>query len=167
MDIIKGQEEHINRIRYIAEHTWADTYGAILSQEQIDYMLSMMYSPEALQKQMLEQNHCFLLVKDNNLDDFVGFVSYELDYKNEGIVKIHKLYVLSQCQGSGMGKVLLDEVARFSVESGASKLVLNMNRFNNTLGFYRHLGFEIIGEEDIDIGDGYLMEDYVFEKKLG
>ncbi|MGZ8545109.1 MAG: GNAT family N-acetyltransferase, partial [Flavisolibacter sp.] len=50
---------------------------------------------------------------------------------------------------------------------GATVLRLNVNRNNSARSFYEKLGFEMIGEEDIDIGNGYFMNDYVMEKKIG
>ena len=49
---------------------------------------------------------------------------------------------------------------------GCKSLHLNVNRFNKSVDFYKNLGFIIIGEEDIDIGKEYLMEDFVMELKL-
>ncbi|MEI9808163.1 MAG: hypothetical protein WDO16_09960 [Bacteroidota bacterium] len=41
-----------------------------------------------------------------------------------------------------------------------------MNRSNNAKLFYEKIGFIVIREEDIDIGNGYLMNDYVMEKQV-
>jgi predicted N-acetyltransferase YhbS len=43
---------------------------------------------------------------------------------------------------------------------------LNVNRFNSAYNFYEKLGFKNVGEEDIELDFGYLMEDYKLEKKL-
>jgi ribosomal protein S18 acetylase RimI-like enzyme len=43
---------------------------------------------------------------------------------------------------------------------------VNVNRHNKALHFYEKYGFKIIREEDIDIGEGYFMNDYVMELKL-
>jgi ribosomal protein S18 acetylase RimI-like enzyme len=43
---------------------------------------------------------------------------------------------------------------------------LNVNRFNSAFDFYEKLGFEKVGEEDVELDFGYLMEDYILEKKL-
>jgi ribosomal protein S18 acetylase RimI-like enzyme len=51
-------------------------------------------------------------------------------------------------------------------QKGATSLLLNVNRNNPTKGFYEKLGFTVIKEEDIDIGNGYFMNDYVMEKKV-
>lgn len=165
MKFVKGRPEHIPAIQDIAQRTWGDTYGHILTDGQIEYMLDMMYSANSLEEQMNILQHHFLLTKRDDADDFEGFVSFELNYK-ENKTKIHKLYVLPETHGTGMGRALIDKVAEMAKAANNTSILLNMNRFNKTMGFYKHLGFDIIGEEDIDIGNGFLMEDYVFEKML-
>ena len=43
---------------------------------------------------------------------------------------------------------------------------LNVNRFNKAIYFYQKNQFEIVEEVDIEIGNGYLMEDYVMKRNL-
>lgn len=166
MNIIQADSNHIPEIQQIAIKSWEVTYSDILSQEQFDYMIEMMYSHTALNKQMTEQKHHFLLIQEESTSDYSGFVSYELNYKNQAKTKIHKLYLLPECKGKGMGRLLIDRVISLARSADNSHLSLNMNRDNKSLGFYKQMGFEIVGEEDINIGNGYLMEDYIFEKKI-
>jgi ribosomal protein S18 acetylase RimI-like enzyme len=74
--------------------------------------------------------------------------------------------VLPECQGTGAGKILMDEVIKRTADAGNKSLLLNVNRDNPALGFYKKKGFEIIKTEDIDIGNGYFMNDYVMELKI-
>lgn len=166
MNIIQADSSHIPDIQKIAIKSWEVTYSDILSQEQFDYMIEMMYSYDALNKQMAEQKHHFLLIRDQASSGYCGFVSYELNYKNQAKTKIHKLYLLPECKGKGMGRMLIEKVILLARSAENSHVSLNMNRNNKSLGFYKQMGFEIVGEEDINIGNGYLMEDYIFEKKI-
>jgi len=166
MTIITASTQHALVIWDIAVVTWADTYKDILSKDQMDYMLDMMYSPTALEEQMNKLGHHFYLVKEDSSSRWQGFVSYQYDYKGSRSTKLHKLYVLPECHGSGMGRILIDKVCEDARNYGNKSVLLNMNRNNETLGFYKHIGFEIIEEEDIDIGNGFLMEDYIFEKQV-
>lgn len=151
-------------VRAIAEQTWPKTYGHILSPEQIDYMFAMMYNIDALESQATQKKHHFILAEEDGIP--LGFASYELNYREEPKTKIHKIYILPETQGKGIGKKLLDFIAEKAVENKNSVLSLNVNRHNNAYEFYVKIGFEKTGEEDIDIGNGYLMEDYIMEKKL-
>jgi diamine N-acetyltransferase len=49
---------------------------------------------------------------------------------------------------------------------GATTLLLNVNRDNSAKTFYEKLGFAVLKVEDIDIGNGFFMNDYIMEKKI-
>lgn len=161
--IIEAQAGEYHLIQHIVYTTWPVAYGEILSKEQLDYMLAKFYTIEAL-KQNVADGHRFLLAKDG--DETLGFIGYENNYKGLAITKIHKIYIMPETQGRGIGKLLIDKVEQIANENHSLKLSLNVNRFNTAQAFYRKLGFEITLSEDIAIGNGYLMEDYVMEKAV-
>jgi ribosomal protein S18 acetylase RimI-like enzyme len=74
--------------------------------------------------------------------------------------------VLPNQQQKGIGKLLLEAIYSEIRKNGAGSIELNVNRFNNALAFYQKLGYEILKEEDIDIGKGYFMNDYILFKKV-
>jgi ribosomal protein S18 acetylase RimI-like enzyme len=151
-------------IQEIAHKTWPLTYGEILSKEQLDYMLNMIYSDEALTDQFQKKEQLFYLISDS--ESVLGFIGIEHQYKNGAVTRIHKIYLLPETQGKGIGKIVIEEIEKLAVENNSTALSLNVNRFNNALRFYQKLGFEVTDEVDIEIGNGYLMEDYVMEKRL-
>jgi diamine N-acetyltransferase len=154
--------EDVNSIGFLAHQIWPATYGAILGTAQLQYMLEMMYSPAALRKQM-QQQHVFIIAE--LAEEPVGFASFS-KIDEPGIFKLHKLYVSTAIQGRGLGKALLNAVLEEIQTRGAKYLQLNVNRNNKATAFYGKQGFTVIKEEDIDIGNGYLMNDYVMEKKM-
>ena len=79
---------------------------------------------------------------------------------------MHKLYVNTDIQGKGLGKALLNAVIEEIKLLHAGTLILNVKRDNTAINFYKKLGFSVTREEDIDIGNGYFMNDYVMEKKV-
>ena len=95
----------------------------------------------------------------------IGFASYsEIE---PSVYKLHKIYVLTIHQGRGTGRFIMEHIIADILPKGATALQLNVNRNNNAKRFYEKLGFQVIAEEDIDIGDGYFMNDYIMEKKIG
>ena len=164
--ITEVTEDELPIIQDIAYKTWPSTFGEILSPSQISYMLEMMYSLDALTSQINDKNHVFLLAKDESNGEYLGYVSYELDYKGEPLTKIHKIYLLPASQGKGVGRLLIDNVAERAIHHANDRLGLNVNRHNKAIQFYERMGFVIVGNEDIDIGDGFLMEDFIMEKPL-
>ncbi|NRT15923.1 ribosomal protein S18 acetylase RimI-like enzyme [Flavobacterium sp. 28A] len=151
-------------IQDIAYKTWPATYGAILSEEQLSYMLTNFYSEETLKDNLVNKGHHFILALED--DNCLGFTSFEHNYQNKNKTHIHKIYILPETQGKGIGKILLDAVELSGLEIGSDILSLNVNRYNTALGFYKKIGFEITEEVDITFGEGYLMEDYIMEKRL-
>jgi ribosomal protein S18 acetylase RimI-like enzyme len=151
-------------IQRIALRTWPATFGRILSQAQIDYMLDWLYSEASLHRQMHGQDHTFLLARVG--DEPLGFASCEPNYQGTDKTKLHKLYVLPEAHGRGVGRALVDAVTEIAQRHGNPALLLNVNRQNVAIRFYRRLGFEVITEENIPIGNGFLMEDYIMEKRI-
>lgn len=154
----------IKIIKEITNVTWPITYGEILSQEQLDYMLGLFYSDEALTKQIQNKEQLFYLILDS--ESTIGFIGIEHNYKNEAATKIHKIYLLPETQGKGIGKKVFDLIEKLAVANNSKHLLLNVNRFNTALNFYKKIGFEIKETVDIEIGNGYLMEDYVMGKNI-
>jgi GNAT superfamily N-acetyltransferase len=162
--IAKATANDFNTIQEIAHKTWPDTYGAILSKEQLEFMLDAFYSVAALNDNVVSKGHHFVLAKED--DVVLGFASYEHNYQENNRTRIHKIYVLPQTQGKGIGNTLIGHIEKLALENQSTALSLNVNRFNNAYAFYQKKGFEVIDEVDIEIGNGYLMEDYVMEKQL-
>jgi ribosomal protein S18 acetylase RimI-like enzyme len=153
--------EDIPLIRELTFKVWPQTYAAILSQEQMDYMLDMMYSESSLQQQ-IHKGSQFIFVYDNEKP--VGFAAYF--QKESSIFKLDKIYVLPSQQGKGTGRFVIDYIINDVKQKGGTALQLQVNRYNNAKTFYEKLGFVVIEETDFQIGNGYFMNDYVMEKKL-
>ena len=163
LTIAKAGTAQIPLIQQIAQDTWPDTFKDILTPEQIRYMLHMMYDDASLRQQM-ESGNVFLLAEVDGVPG--GFASYELHYRNSPVSKLHKIYILPSMQGKSVGKALLLEVAKIAREAGMQQVWLNVNRENKATGFYERFGFKKTGEEDIDIGNGYFMNDTIMQMNL-
>ncbi len=164
--LTKATEHDLPIIRDIAHKTWPDTFAEILSPTQIRYMLDMMYGLDVLKTQINEKKHVFLLAQDDESKEYLGFVSYEFDYKGQSKTKIHKIYLLPESQGKGVGRLLIDNVAELARQQNNNRLSLNVNKHNKAIQFYERMGFTIVDTETIDIGNGFIMDDLVMEKPV-
>ena len=151
----------LQRIIELAEKTWEPTYKEILSKEQLIYMFEMMYSENVLRKRMLNGND-FYISKINQID--VGFL--ETVKNDEYKLYISKIYVDPNYQKKGIGKYLIEFLEKKAISMKFKSLKLNVNRYNPAQHFYTRIGFRIEKQIDIEIGNGYLMEDYIMEKEL-
>ena len=104
----------------------------------------------------------FILVYDE--PEPVGFASYQ-EIK-PAVWKLHKIYVLTSQQRKGTGKFVIDHIIKEIREQGAAALQLQVNLHNKAKGFYEKIGFSVIETINLDIGNGYFMNDYVMEKKF-
>jgi ribosomal protein S18 acetylase RimI-like enzyme len=119
-----------------------------------------MYNTDTLSKQ-IEEGHQFFVGEENG--EAIGFMGIQTHYPDDHSTKIHKLYVLPEIHGKGIGKSMVHLAIQVAQSSNNDRLILNVNRFNKAVSFYKHIGFTILFEENIDIGNGFLMEDYVME----
>ena len=154
--------DDIPLIRDLTFRVWPQTYASILSQEQIDYMLNMMYSEASLKKQITEDGCRFIIVYENG--NPVGFASYNEEQPQRW--KLNKIYVLQNQQGKGTGKYVINHIIEELKTQNANSLFLQVNQYNNAKGFYEKLGFTEVDFINLDIGKGFFMNDYIMEKKL-
>lgn len=162
MKIIEAKEKHIPIIQGLSDVVWPITFADILSADQIKFMMEMMYSTEALREQMTD-GHRYALVQEGDI--YLGYLSIQ-HFEQEFSTKIHKIYILPDQQGKGVGRQLIEYAKEQAKKNGSLYLTLNVNRYNKALYFYQHLGFAIAGKEDIDIGNGFLMEDYKLKMNI-
>lgn len=153
----------VQTIRQLAQEIWYATYLSILSKEQLDYMLTEIYSTEKLTQQIATNEQTFLLVVED--EQIVAFAAYSPREEDPEIYKLHKLYCLPVTQGKGYGKLLINEVSNRVLAAGKGVLELNVNRHNKAQSFYEKMGFKVMYEDDIAIGP-YWMNDYIMRKEL-
>jgi ribosomal protein S18 acetylase RimI-like enzyme len=151
-------------IHALGKQAFYPTYLPFISSDQVDYMFHMMYDAPRLAEQMQYRGDQFFIAYQ--AQEPLGFASCQLNYDAAASAKLHKLYVLPGQQVKGVGKALLENVVEFAQAHGQKQLVLNVNRYNKALGFYQKMGYQIVKEEDIPIGNHYFMNDYEMKKSL-
>jgi GNAT superfamily N-acetyltransferase len=151
-------------IRSVSERTWPSTYVHIISQEQIDFMLDWMYSDASLAEQFAK-GHQFYIANLNGED--IGFCSVSAEQADATMnpesnsFKLNKLYVLPIAHGTGAGKALLQKAINVAKAACASSLFLQVNKDNKAYHFYLKNGFIKESESIFEIGNGYVMDDYI------
>ncbi len=148
-------------IRSISERTWPSTYGHIISQEQIDFMLDWMYSDHSLEQQFNKgcQFYIASIFNEKGVIDEIGFCSVSPEENHAH--KLNKLYVLPKAHGTGSGKALLNKAIEVAKAGGSSSLFLQVNKLNTAYTFYLKHGFVKESDFKFDIGNGFFMDDYV------
>jgi len=147
-------------LRELAQRTWRECYPAIISTEQIEFMLGWMYCEEEIARQ-LAAGVPWEIAEEGGVA--LGFLSYEMEH--DGRVKLHKLYVLPERQRSGFGSQMLAHVMAGARDVGAREVWMQVNK-NNTqaIAAYQKVGFHITKEAVFDIGNGFVMDDYLMAR---
>jgi len=161
--IASASTEHLTEISALAAVIWRDQYPGIITPAQIDYMLARMYDVDVMRRELECGVVWFRALVDGTLRGFasVGPAVTASEFK------LHKLYVHPDWQCRGFGSALLREVESHVRARGAIRLVLNVNKRNErALATYRKRGFTIRESIVMDIGSGFVMDDYVMVKRL-
>jgi N-acetylglutamate synthase-like GNAT family acetyltransferase len=158
INIVKAKESDLEAIQEMAYQIWPVYYSNIISIEQIEYMLRLLYSPEALMQQGAKGQIFFIAEEKGKM---VGFMGITPGPSNK--MKIDKLYLNESCRGKGYGKLLIQFAEEQAKQLKASSIFLNVNRFNASFDFYTKMGFEVKNIIDIPFGPFWL-NDFVVEK---
>lgn len=160
MKFIQAKTDDIAHIQQLARTSWESAYAEILSAEQIDYMLRKMYSAEEISSHLKNPNYHYFLIESNKKS--VGFMGFEHHYE-PGTTKLHRLYLIPEAKGSGLGKAAINFLKEKTVETGNKRIILNVNKNNSARKIYESQGFKVYDEGVFDIGGGYVMDDYLME----
>ena len=151
-------EEEVSIVNELAHRIWPHTFKEILTTDQIEYMLNWMYDVKTL-KQQLKEGHLFYSIVFEERP--IGFFGLQIGYPEDKFLRIHKIYLLPECQGKGIGRWSMDQIVDIAKAQQCSQLHLNVNIYNNAVTFYKRYGFSVLSEENNDIGSGYWMNDFV------
>lgn len=155
-------KHNIHLILPLAEKIWEDTYLEIIGQEQIDYMLPMMYSNERILDELTKDYQWELLMQG---DELLGYTNYKLMEDNR--VFLSKLYSDVYRKIKGLGAYMFEHVLEYARQNGATAVYLTVNKNNQrAIDFYERNGMKCIESKTFDIGQGYVMDDYIYQIEL-
>ena len=149
----------IERVRTLAHEIWPQCFCGIISDDQISYMLEMMYSFNTIQRE-LSKNFFYYIVQIDGDDS--GYFSFSA--LNEGELKLHKIYLKQFYYGTGVAKKMIEFVISYAEEHGFANVQLAVNKNNlRAQTFYEKVGFAKNESYVGDIGSGYVMDDFIYK----
>ena len=156
-------ESDIDMLIPLAYRIWHAYYPDIITVAQIDYMLERGYTRQVIREEIDNQGVTWLAIKSG--EEMIGFAA--LGPYAPGTMKLHKLYLLPEYHGTGIGARALAEVEQIARDSAAAALVLNVNRHNTkAIRAYERAGWQVAETVVVDIGNGFVMDDFVMTKQL-
>ena len=161
MEIVKIDESMISITSAFATRVFIEYYNDLIGKDQAEYMTGLFLSENAIKK-LLVEGAIFKLVVEN--DTILGF--YECK-KEEERVFLSKLYVDQPYRNKGIGRFMFEDLKDYTRSCGLKKIYLTVNKYNTpSYNVYLHLGFKVIDAVKTDIGQGYIMDDYIMEYTL-
>lgn len=153
----------LDRLADLAKEIWNQHYPAIIGQEQVDFMLKNFQSKSVLRREWeAGVRHTLLLV--NGVPE--GYASLEPGVGDQAW-KLSKLYLKENLRGRGFGRILLNHVIDECLRGGADALWLTVNRHNErSIAWYETMGFEKVQEICVEIGGGFVMDDWLMSLEL-
>jgi diamine N-acetyltransferase len=146
----------------LARDIWYEYYVPLIGRAQVDYMVSRFQSTEAVAQQLREGYEYFITERDGRV---IGYCAVQ-PQPAEGSLFLSKLYLLRDARGAGTGRVCMEFIEQLAGRRGLKLLWLTVNKGNPAVKAYERLGFRIAADLLMDIGGGFVMDDFRMEKSL-
>ena len=156
-----ASQEEIDLVSALADEIWHEHYSHILDKGQIDYMIGKFQSPRAIASQ-IKNGYRYYFIK--LAGEPVGYMGVK---KEDRSLFLSKLYILDKFRGKGYASAAFAFLEKYAADNGLSSIWLTVNRHNEkSIAVYKARGFSAVREEVSDIGSGYVMDDFIMEKKI-
>ena len=154
-------ENEIKKLATLANEIWQEYWPCILTNKQIDYMVEKYQSVNAISNQLKTENYIYYIAIEEKTIGYFG-VSIKEKY-----LFLSKLYIKKESRNKGFGKIIFKKIVEIAKENNKKSIILTVNKNNkNTIEAYEKWGFRTIDSVVTDIGNGFVMDDYIMEYKL-
>lgn len=163
LEVRKAETDtQVREIADLAKVIWNEHFTPIIGKDQVDYMVEKFQSYPALKEQISEGYEYYQIFSSG---EFCGYTGIHPGEDNR--LFLSKLYLKKESRGHHLATGAFSFLKEICRERGYSAIWLTCNKHNdNSLGVYRHFGFEIIDTQEADIGGGFIMDDYIMEYKM-
>lgn len=156
--IVTATPDRFPAVIELARRIWPACFAGMISAAQCEYMLGQRYRVEAMARAVAEGMIYELIHLDGAA---VGFGAHGPAEEPE-TWKLWQIYVLPDLQGRGLGGAYIDHVVRVARAASMRTLVLTVNKGNDRArAVYERRGFRVRESARFDIGEGYVMDDFV------
>lgn len=158
--------EQLAVVAALAREIWYEYYVPLIGRPQVDYMVAKFQNAPAMQAQ-IEQGYEYFLVQRQDASGEWSDIGYCAIQEQPGrVMFLSKFYLHHAARGSGTGRRCMEFIEGLARRRGLSSLWLTVNKGNPAVQAYQRLGFRIAADLVMDIGGGFVMDDYRMEKAL-
>ena len=156
-------DEQIKELCELAKKIWNEYSICFINQEQIDYMLEKFQSEDAVKNQINFQRYQYFFLEE----DGENFGYFALQPQKDSLF-LSKIYIDKEHRGKGyVRKAFNNAIVEIAKEKELPKITLTVNKYNlPSIAVYEKLGFLRTKSVETDIGNGYIMDDYIYEFEL-
>ncbi len=159
---IAQDKKRIKKVEEIARIVWSQHYAQILEQGQIDFMLEKYQSAEAIDKQIKKAGYSYYIISSG--EEECGYFAFTMDQQ---ALFLSKIYVMENFRKQGIASQVINFLCKICIEKNLNTIWLTVNKNNEgSIQAYQHLGFQKVRSQTTDIGEGYVMDDYIMEKLI-
>lgn len=154
--------DQINLVAALAKEIWYEHYIPIIGEKQVNYMVNRFQSAAAVTLQLNNENfEYYLIYKSFEPSGYIGI------RESEGELFLSKFYIQKENRGNGLGRRGFEFVVNRAKELHLKCITLTVNKNNiSSVQAYEKLGFINEGPLVADIGNGYIMDDYLMKYRL-
>lgn len=155
--------EDIALLAKVADEVWHEFFVDILPAGQIDYMVEKFQSVTALTRMIGDEGYEYFFLSLGGCP--VGYTGIRA---TDGKLFLSKLYILKAHRGKGYASRAFEFLEGICGARELKAIWLTVNRYNeHSIAVYKKRGFKVVTTQVADIGNGYVMDDYVMEKPVG
>lgn len=155
-------DENLKEVAILANSIWHQYFPSIISESQIDYMVEKFQSFKAMQDQVKHQQYHYHKVY--NGDELVGYIGLQ---NQPDRLFLSKFYLKESARGKHFASEMFEYVKEQAKKYCYPAIYLTCNKNNkHSLDVYEKFGFQWIDSVQTDIGNNFIMDDYILEYRL-
>lgn len=158
--------EQVATVAALAHEIWYEFYVPLIGQAQVDYMVGKFQNAQAMQAQIAQGYEYFLIRREHASASHTDLGYCAVQEQPGRVMFLSKFYLHHAARGSGTGRRCMEFIEGLALGRGLSLLWLTVNKGNPSVQAYQRLGFRIAEELVMDIGGGFMMDDFRMEKAL-
>lgn len=161
-NFVKATFDDAAELAGLAEIIWREHYTPIIGKDQVEYMLENFQSREVIGSQINEGEQSYYLIKLKS--ETIGYFSIK---PQNNMLFLSKVYILKPHRNKGIGKTVFHFITNEARTVGLNGIYLTVNKNNkNSIKAYENMGLKKESSAITDIGNGYVMDDYIMSFKF-
>ncbi len=172
MFIRKCTSDDLTELIRIGRETYYEAFYSLNTRETMDVYLNEAFSREKILTELTEPASRFYFCYSDSKNTVpaayfkINLPSAQTDLNEEGSLELERIYVCSEYQGTGVGKIIIEEVVRIARAEGFKRIWLGVWKKNSgAVIFYHKMGFVVTGTHRFRMGDE-LQSDYIMTREL-